>query len=293
MTTDFSWLPEDESGSFEAFERWARPLAGVRIDGDYLCMEYRKPFFEGRGPVELGAADFRMLTEFVDLSQGDCATDGRLIRFASRYGGLGLCKQHGWPFAHTRPHCASDRLSENELGVSYREPIKGWKNFTIFASIILSALLARRRGASEAKFLELLKLGGDNNANQAIWRWFRGGEFHLNFMNRSRLSLYGSPPLWMAIGLELAMVATGVGGIILCSVCGRFDTVKRPQRNADRRSYCSKHRDRGRKRLAAADARQRQRRALGLHAEGKSIGEIADELGIARLRIKRYLMKGK
>src|SRR5271154_4727627 len=102
---DFHWPPNEETGRIEGLDPWPRPLAGVRIEGSHVCFEYRKPYVEGRVPIELAVADLKMLADFADLSRADSVTDGRLFSFASNYGGLGLCKEHGWPFAHTRPHC--------------------------------------------------------------------------------------------------------------------------------------------------------------------------------------------
>jgi len=102
-TSDFLWPPEEERGRLDGLEPWARPLSGVRIDGEYLCFEYRKPYVEGRGPVELATADLKMLADFTNLADGDPVMDGRLLSFASHYGTLGLC-MHGWPIVHSKPH---------------------------------------------------------------------------------------------------------------------------------------------------------------------------------------------
>jgi len=63
-----------------------------------------------------------MLVEFARLSEGDCATDGRLLAFASQYGCLGLCKAHGGPQTHTKPLCPADN-SDTPNGQLYRESI--------------------------------------------------------------------------------------------------------------------------------------------------------------------------
>jgi hypothetical protein len=141
--------------------------------------------------------------------------------------------------------------------------------------------------------LAWLKKIGRADENRAIIHWFAGGELKIRFLNRpSRLTLYGAPPLWTAIGLQFATLAAGAKNIILCSACGRLDSVKRPRQNGNRRSYCSKCRERGRKRHAVADLRWRQRRASDLRAQGKTIAEIATELEIEKARVKRYLAKG-
>ena len=81
---EFHWPIKQDEGSWEPLESWARPLAGVRIEGEHLRLEYRKPYVESRGPLELAHSDFRMLTEFAQLSVGDYAVDGRLLSFATQ-----------------------------------------------------------------------------------------------------------------------------------------------------------------------------------------------------------------
>jgi hypothetical protein len=293
METEFTWPIPKDAGFWEGLESWARPVAGVRIEGEYLRLEYRKPYVEGRSPVELAHIDFRMLVEFAQLSTGDCAADGRLLAFAGRYGGLGICKEHGGPLAHTRPYCPVDVSSTRAGGIS-REPIRAWRFYSRLARAIVT-VLAEPRGAAHDAELKLLNKIGDRDANQAIVRWLNGGELKLRFRNRPpRLSLYGVPALWTAIGLELATLAAGAKGIILCSACGRLDSVKRPRRiNDQRRAFCSKCRNLERTRLTVADVRQRRKQARELHVQHKSVVEIAAQLGIAPARVRRYLAKEK
>jgi hypothetical protein len=63
-------------------------------------------------------------------------------------------------------------------------------------------------------------------------------------------------------------------------------SIKRLHRDDSRRTYCSKCRDRGRRRDAVADLRQRRREPRTLREKGKRVAEIADELGIDRKRVK-------
>ena len=291
ITQEFQWPVENEAGRWESVDPWPRPLAGVRIDGEHVCFRYRKPYVEGRDPLELAAADFKMLADFADLSSGDSVADGRLFRFVSRYGALGLCKKHGWPFAHQKPNCPSNS-KQVEDGSEYEERIADWLKFSRLARAILR-LQVQPRGPERDADLAILKSYGDADPYRAILHWQAGGELKLWFRNRPpRLTLYGVPPLWTAIGLELATVAVGAKGIVLCSACGRLDSAKRPRTNQNRRSYCAKCRDKGRKRQGVADYRDRVRRTRGLRGEGKSVTEIAELLGIGQKQVKRYLAKG-
>jgi hypothetical protein len=299
----FHWPIEDEVGRWEALDPWARPLGGVRIDGEHLCFEYRKPLTKGRGPVELATADFGMLTPFAELARGDSIADGRLLAFASRYGALGLCREHGGPLAHRRPHCASEsEVTYN--GEHYRERIGRWFYFSRLARAVLVAFTSKAKEEREAALAELRTFIANNKVPGAatawepyriILQWLAGGELRLWFRDRPpRLTLYGVPPLWTALGLELATHAVRAKGIILCSACGKLDTVKRPRPtvNPNRRTYrtyCSDCRKLPRKRDAVADYRARVRRATGLRAQHLSVAAIADELGVSQQQVKRYL----
>jgi hypothetical protein len=90
----------------------------------------------------------------------------------------------------------------------------------------------------------------------------------------------------------MAMLAVGAKALVVCSVCGRLDTVKKASRPGTR-SYCSKCRQRGRKRHAVNDYRQRVRRVKELRGEGKKITEIAAMLGLRPEQVKNYSTKGK
>jgi hypothetical protein len=289
MTTESAW-PDEELGSWESLEPWGPPSIGVRIEGDALLLEYSPS--AGRRAPELAHANFKMLTEFARLSEGDdCATDGRLLAFATRYGGLGLCKEHGWSQAHRRPHCPK-YISRTRQGFIQREQIENWRIYSRFARAVVTVLVERRGAVHDAE-LEFLNRVGDPDAHHAILRWQAFSELRLDVLNsRSRPTLYGVPPLWTAIGLELLTLAQGASGIILCSNCRRLDSVKRPRRVDDqRRAFCARCRDKGRKRLGVADLRQRQKQARELRAQHKSVQEIAAQLGIGTHRVRRYLKR--
>src|SRR6516225_646265 len=305
MTTDmpqFFWPIENDAGTWNALDPWPRPMAGVRIDDEYLHFEYRSPSTEGRSSFELATANAKMLAEFADLARGDPVADDRLRLFASRYGALGLCKEHGWPFAHRRPHCWTN-TEDTAGGLLYHERIADWLQFAWQAHVGLVAFMSKDRREKEEAAAWLRALVDENHApgDPRAWPpyrfvlyWLAGAELKVWLRNRpSRLTLYGVPPVWTALGLELATVAVGATAIILCSACGRLEGAKRLRRTENRRSYCSKCRDRGRKRDSVADLRDRRQRTHELRAAGKGIAEIAGQLGIRREQVKRYLAKGE
>jgi DNA-binding CsgD family transcriptional regulator len=124
-----------------------------------------------------------------------------------------------------------------------------------------------------------------------ILHWLGFGELKIWFRNRpARLGLYGVPPLWTALGMEIAMLAVDARGLVLCSACGRLDTVKKPGRPGTR-SYWRECRKKKRVRDSTRDLRLRQRMIKDLHSQGRSITEIAEELGLSRERVKLYLAK--
>lgn len=299
--SQFTWPIEDEAGRWESLDKWPRPFGGVRIESKQLCLEYRKPYQEGRGALEMAAADFKMLAEFANLADGDAVADGRLVRFALQYGGLGLCKRHGWPFAHSRPHCASDSEPTAD-GWRYRERIRDWLFFARLTRAILVAGTARDKNKREAALAELRTFIAENSGTlgaasasppyRVILHWLQGGELKVWFRNRPpRLTLYGVPPLWTAIGLQLATLAVSARAIIVCSACGRIESAKRSRTSPNRRAYCSKCRDKGRKRQGVAAYRERVRYARELRGAGKNVGEIARLLGVGAEKVKRYLAR--
>ncbi len=283
--SELKWTPEDKAGSWESLDPWpCPPLGGVEIDkdGGYIRFQYRQPSVAKRHPAELATANFQMLKEFANLCRGNAVEDGSLLSFATRHGALGLCKEHGRAFAHTRPHCPSDGDAGGTLII---EPTARWLKFSRFAFAIV-ALIKNPRAPERDRELAILR----SDPYHAILRWLQDGELKLWFRSRpARLTLYGVPPVWTALGLELATFAIRAKGIILCSACGRLDSIKHPRGNGDRRSYCSNCRVKGRKRDAAADLRGRKKHTWELHAQGKSVAEIVRELGFSPAQVKRYL----
>jgi hypothetical protein len=294
------WTLKDSDSEYGPVDPWPRALGGVEVDADAGLIRFlyrHPPYVTGRHAVELAFPNREMLPRFADLCREDAVVDGRLFSFASRYGGLGLCEKHGWPFAHTRPHCPTTRKSTS-AGVQYRERIERWLFFSRLARAIVAGA-ASKEAEEQATAVAALKahFALTTEEPQAIIRvailyWLQVGELKVSFRGdarASRLGLYGVPPLWTALGMELATLAGGARRIILCG-CGRLESIKHPRGNDDgRRSYCSKCRVKGRQRDAAVDLRRRRRLARELHAQGRSVAEIVRELGFQAAQVKRYL----
>jgi hypothetical protein len=302
QSPDFQWPPEEETGRIEGLEPWPRPrLSGVRIEDGHVCFEYRKPYAEGRGPLELAAANLKMLADFANLATAGDRNDA-LFAFATSFGALGLCKEHGWPFAHRRPHCGSDSETTAD-GKLYRERIADWLFFSRIARAVIVAFTSKAKQEQEAAVTKLRAFiaasRGTPGAPTAwepyriILHWLQGSELKVWFRNRPpRLTLYGVPPLWTALGMEMAMLAVSAKGLALCSVCGRLDAVKRLGRPGTR-TYCPKCRQRARVRDSTRDFRMRVRAAENLRGQGRTIAEIATELGLSREQVKHYLERGQ
>jgi len=292
------WEVEEDAGRWESLEPWPRPLKGVRVEGEQISFEYKKPYVVGRSPLELALGDFKMLADFCNLSVDDPIADGRLFYFATRYGALGLCKEHDWPFAHVRPHCPSarettedaDQRAATDYGNVVLEQVSAWLQFSRWARAIVTLLTKKPNVTERDGALALVKEYGDSDPYRAIFHWLASGELKLWFRDHPpRLTMLGVPPLWTALGLQLATLAVGASGVILCSVCGRLDSIKKSRRGRRPQLYCSRCADKGRMRKAQAVSRARRRQAAQLRAQGKSTPEIAAALGLQQKQIKRYL----
>ena len=273
------------AGRWQDLDPWPLPLLkGVRIDGKYLLLEYGKPpYVRGRPPSELASASHEMLTGFANLGE-----DHQIMAFAARYGGLGLCGEHGWPFAHTRPHCPSTR-EETKTGVFYREPLELWFSAAKLAKEILTALDKGNEEMARVSRRWLLTQHRLPNPYTAIQHWLANAELRIGFAGRPlQLRLYGIPPLWVALGLQLASVAVKAKRVALCVHCLRLFT---PDRES-RRSFCPKckriKKD-VRNLYAVRDRRERIRIVLRLQQAGKNAEEIVSATGFPVEQVKRYL----
>lgn len=195
--------------------------------------------------------------------------------------------------------CASDK-EPTRNGQQRRERIADWLFFSRLARAVVVAFTARAKDERQAALAELRAFIADNRTPglptawepyRVILHWLASSELKVWFRNRpARLVLYGVPPLWTALGMEMAMLAVGAKGLALCSACGRLDTVKRSGRPGTR-SYCRECRKRARIRDSTRDLRLRQRAVKELRSQGRSITEIATELALSREQVKRYLSK--
>jgi hypothetical protein len=313
----FRW-DDEGGGGWDSLDSWASPIAGVDLVGDpvdAMLFKYRRPYTHGRTPDELASAGFGMLKGFVELSNGqNPAADGRLFRFASRYGSLGLCKAHRWPYAHCRPYCPTDSIPTLDGGGAPNgwqsvERIRDWCYFSVLARAII--IVASIKGAPEPPIATaaLRAFIGEKQGGQelptaelpyrAILKWLSGGDVRLAFKAQPRgLALQGHPPTWTALGLELARYVTHAKGITICASCGSFNSAKRLRKDDARRSYCTQCYNKGRWRINQADYRKRQKQARELSAQGKSAEEIARALGMdsgatSVARVGRYIKRKK
>src|SRR5262249_13579994 len=154
------------------------------------------------------------------------------------------CKKHGWPFPHLRPHCPSDSKSTGN-GRLYRERIDRWILYSRLARAVGIAFISKSKDERVSAVAELRRFLAQVQGTpglppawepyRVILHWLASGELRLWFGNQpARLLLYGVPPLWKALGMEMAMLAVGAKGLVLCSACGKLDTVKKPGRPGNR-----------------------------------------------------------
>lgn len=73
----------------------------------------------------------RTFEEFVSLREG---TNGDILKYAKRWGVLGLCKRHGWPTSHD-PNCLSRTFGSSDAIMG--ESLKSWIIFAEVAAAIL------------------------------------------------------------------------------------------------------------------------------------------------------------
>lgn len=278
------------TGRWQGLEPWPLPsLNGVEIEGKSLLLKYGKSLVYRHSPArqngwsgaELASASHEMLLDFANLN-GD---NQRLLTFAMRYGALGLCTKHGWPLAHSRPYCPAT-CKEVKTGETRREPLAQWYEFSELASAILIAL---GNDGDKARALAKIRAYGTNHPQAAIYNWLAGADLRVGFTGRPlRLLLYGIPPLWAALGLQMASIAVKAKRVALCTHCLRLFT---PDRESPRSfcPICKRTKADVRNLYAVRDRRERIRTVLQLYRKGQSVDEIVKATGLSTQQVKKYL----
>ena len=125
--------------------QWTKGPGGPRIVSGYPPPKHPagEPLFEVR---EL---DDQCLGRFLDLAE---AADKGILKFAQRYGVLGIC-QHGIPASHgTR--CGSLYSYEDEsLAPTFWEPLEAWRRYAAQADAILRVAADLRAGRTSPQAL--------------------------------------------------------------------------------------------------------------------------------------------
>jgi hypothetical protein len=100
--------------------------------------------------------------------------------------------------------------------------------------------------------------------------------------------------LFAAIALQLALTLTGSHSLFVCSGCGLPYVRERKAPKPGQANYC-KRCDHGGEALRQADRRRRERMADArrLHAAGRKISQIADELKTKPASVRRWLKRKK
>jgi hypothetical protein len=224
-------------------------------------------------PGEAVSPSRGLLEAFIRL---DGAPDDAVLRFAKRWGPLGLC-EHGFPASHpgdywpTRPvefHPCPDRPTIGEHHRCIRrgyhedarwEPITEWRQWTKLAKATLEFVVSLQQpkvppiemwGAMCA--LEGSPTGSGfpgwprtrENAQaylaMMIGYWLRAANLQLSVEIGQRAGItWGSleNPVFGAIAMQLALVASGKWGLAICSGCGTSYAPSRQPREKTRH-YC-------------------------------------------------------
>jgi hypothetical protein len=161
----------------------------------------------------------------------------RVMRFASAYGPLGLCKAHCLPASHTGTGsslCPINIKRHRALSV-VREPWAGWNRYSRLAAAIVGLLVA----GGPADVQALRAITGRDDPREVILTWLNWCRINFWLDENMRLDFYTVPSLFGYLGIQLALVAAGRRGVAVCAGCVEFFSPKR-QPTPGRRSYCTK-----------------------------------------------------
>jgi hypothetical protein len=249
---------------------------------------------------QVGAGTERLLTDFMRLQDSE---PGEIANFAANWGALTLCK-HGKPQSHLPRRLWSD-LDELDAAPcdvirAYpdgwrREPVARWRHYASQAEAINR--LARNLKSNRPTLIEDLhplkdlfpdhifdrsEPAPEQNESDApefsraehervlavaIHAWLGMGDvgFHVTWRNEKSSLRFGGTNLFGALALQLALVSTGVGALIICSECKLPYNPERMPR-AGELNYCFDCRE------AGIDARNRQRARRSRRRAERSAG---------------------
>lgn len=235
-------------------------VPSVRREGGFL-------YFRPEGPFRDAPKSARLLYEFAGL------TDATVLRFAERWGPLGLCEQHRLPVLHKRTGVCLPRVCGDELA----ESIAPWRRLVAVVKAILSIRTALARGSAgnprDWRTLWRGELETPNNVYSAygglalalnalldrvnvrpfisfdetrLAIWFGTSELIHVFQIRGnpRYRRYrdwftDSGMLLATISIQLALAACAGAGLSACDACGSlYQPAKGPR--AGERHYCPK-----------------------------------------------------
>jgi hypothetical protein len=156
-------------------------------------------------PAQLSPQADGCLPRFVRLAH---ATDDEILRFAQRWGPLGICWRHGHPSTHLYSRFCEPRgmttdasqfnlMSSDESGFAW-EPVAAWRRYAAQAKAVLSIRASMCEGSriNASDYIELDKAhGGDieartldkdeylagRNVRVCVEKWLRAGHVEMKF----------------------------------------------------------------------------------------------------------------
>jgi hypothetical protein len=269
-------------------DEWAFTLGRVELVDDsrhgpsirYDVQPVDRDRYRQRRPdVELVESDGRQLIEevfdvvegFRDDREGFVAERGpNVLTFARRRGPLRLCARHGAPLGHGH----DDDRDDPRCLFGGLEPLSIWWGVGRRALAIRDLAVAVHRGGygepsdwaalgferghggrpAREQLASAVNLALASAAPRPALRWGGGAPEFRPFTSLNA-------PVYAAIVVQLALVVARVGGLAVCSICGRpfpiMDRERRPR--SDRRAYCSQPCRKLGRALNARAYRERQR----------------------------------
>jgi len=280
--------------------------AEVRLEGERLVY----PWLWGRRKAKEVEPGHGLLTGFIEL---DKAPGSRIAAYARRWGVLGVCAAHDWPFLHDGiclPRRVRELPFEKWAQWECWEPLGAWRKLAQEAASLMRV----------ADSLHRNQMPSDEDS-QVLAFWTRHRDRGRTIEARSR-ALAGTLNMWLArgdarpgllweaagprlvlgalslqgfIALEMMAVIAGAKGFSFCAACSRL--VSATNYSSPRRQFCEKCRKANQsKNRAAVDFRRRQR-AIKLIDQGYSLEEVAARVGQSEETIAgwqaRYRPRGK